>query len=372
MYRITFYTIIGMLSLMFIACNEQTGTIADQTLSYTGIEESADALDFLLRENPFIIETTDDALMIPSFIRIVENNGTYYALDRYKKKVVAFDKSGKIRCVINATGSGPLEYISINDIAWDTHGNRLIMLTPNKILYVSENGDIIDSQLLEAYYHFITAVNRHIILANSTYTDMEHAGYSISILNEEGNITEILPTLPEYAPFCMVNGPELTFTNGEVLFTRKFDPDIYTIDQQGNYAKKYHIDWGNYQFTPETDKEYDCIELSRTCRETNRIYAMSEIQAGERFITFNSNLSGIMIASKDEGKVTLYKFIHDYNRTPLPNYIPVENSDGMVFFYLDANYFRQFSQQSKDSTLIDLASEITPDSNPVILPYRVR
>ena len=367
------FGLIWALLLLFVtSCSETMDIVADQKLKFTGIEDCADALDFFSREDPFVIETTEEALMAPSFIRIIENDGIFYALDQLKKKVVAFDKTGKIKFVINAVGSGPNEYISISDIAWDSKKNRIAILARDKILYANEYGKIVDNTSLNSYYHYVAIADGNIFLTNSTYTNMRHAAYSISILDSDGNITETLPTLPEYAPFCMVNGPEISLINNEILFTRKFDSNIYQIDDQGNYRAKYGLELNGSKFNPEEGMKYDCVELAKICRETNRIYSMSDLQSGENYLAFNCNLSGLMIASKHECNATLYKYLYDYNKTPLPNYIPVENSNGLVFFYLDANYFNIFAQNSKDPVLLDLSSRIASNSNPVILPYRLR
>lgn len=365
--------LISICCISFWGCKDAKVARSENSIVYTGIIDSVKVKDYFIPEEPFCIETTDNSLIMPSLIRVLEHDGIYYALDRTKRKVLGFDNSGHITCVINSVGSGPLEYVSVNDIAWDEDKDCLVLLAQNKLLYANCNGEIFDNMRLESHYHYISIINGTIFLSNSTYVNMEHADYSLTIYDTDGRTKQTLPTIEEFAPYCMVNGPELTQVHNRVLFSRKFDSNIYRIDSDGQYRPEYYIDWGDARFIPQNGSRYECDYLAKKCRDSNLIYAISDFQEGDEFMTFNSNLTGLMIMSKKNNTVSLVKRVIGYEGgVTLPNYIPVENSDGLVFFYMDSQYFSSFADKSGIKALQDMALTLDDESNPVILPYRLK
>lgn len=343
------------------------------TVEFKDFEESENVLQFMDRGKPIIVETRGDTIMSSVFERIIENDGIFYVLDANANKVFGFDKDGKINAYVSSRGKSNLEYIKITDIAWDKTKDCLVILAQNKLLYADKTGHIFDFTQLETYYRSIAICGDNIILSNSTYVNKNHSSHSISVLKKDGTITELLPTLPEYAPFCSVNGPSLTSISDNVLFARLFDPNIYSISKGNSVSSKIGLNFDSRLFIPKDGTEYDCMDLYAKCNKAKQFYSLSDFQEGESYLTCKSNIPGIMIISKESESFKSYKFLYDYDgKVPLTSYIPVENSDNIVFFYMDSTYFPMFAKHSGDRELIDLASKLTPGSNPIFLPYRLK
>lgn len=294
-------------------------------------------------------------------------------MDRRKLSVMGFDKDGKIVCWINALGHSQLEYQGIDDIAWDSKNDCLVMLAQKKLLFADPKGKIFDSVILPTYYKGISTIDDQFFLANSTYVNQEHSEYSISIMSKDGRLNqEIIPTLPEYAPFCVVNGTSITTINKSIYFARLFDSNIYEIMADGKFKSKYHIKFDKSEFTPKENSEYDCFELYNGCMKSKQFYALTDIQEGKELLSIKTNLHGVMIIDKSNKTSMLYNYFYDYDKkVPLPNYIPVEYSNGLVFFYLSSETFETFAKQSGDNQLIAKASKMKSNTNPIFLVYKI-
>lgn len=361
------------LAIALGSCSSDTQTLPEMTVNFTGFEDSHNALEFFERQPAIAVETPGDTLMMPSFVRIVENDGIFYALDRNKTKVFGFDRNGKIRVYVSARGKSELEYIGIDDISWDSSKDCLAILAETKILYADKSGKIFESFPLSSYYNSFATCGEQTILANSTYANMKHSEFSLSIFGKDKKFYELLPTLPEYAPFCSVNGPSLTSFSDQALFSRLFDSNIYSITKNRKVTPKIHINYASSEFIPEEGKEYDCSDLFMNCLRSKQFYALTDIQQGNEFLTYKTNLSGLVILSKKSGNATLYYDLYDYDgKITLPQYIPVEHSDNLVFFYMDSNDFAEFAEKSGDQEMMKLAANVTPESNPIFLPYKLK
>lgn len=274
---------------------------------------------------------------------------------------------------ISARGKSELEYIGIDDICWESSKDCLAILAQTKILYADKSGRIFDFFPLPTYYNAITSFCDNTVLANSTYVNKKQSEFSLTIFGKDKQFHEMLPTLPEYAPFCKVNGQSLTSKNDHALFSRLFDSNIYSISKDGEETPKIHIDYGASEFIPIKGKEYDCMELYEECRDSKQFYALTDIQESDKHIMYKTNLSGVMIVSKEKATVTLYDNIFDFDgKVPLLQYIPVEGSDNLIFFYMDAAYFPMLAEQSGNKELMEMASKVRPESNPIFLPYKLK
>ncbi len=359
------------ISIAIASCNNtDSGKFSSQAsvISYKGEIKKVDVSEYFTPLPPFCIETTDDALL-SRLSRVLETTDGYYVLDMKGWSVINITKDGKIRHVISAVGTGPLEYKKINDIAWDDANKRLILLALDKILFADSEGKIYESHNMETYYKFIVADNDNILISNSTFVNGEMSNSQLAVVDKDWKVTSFMSPLPEYAPYCMVNGPELTKAGDKIYFIRKFDNSIYTV-ATGSESCDYIIDWGDSMFNPEDGVEYDCIELSKQCEERRLVYSMSDLQAGKDFISFKTNLTGVNLMSKKDSTVFLVKGLYDerfgFN---LPNYTPVEGKSGIVFFEVPARIFLMMAEKSEKEMVKSLASGLTMESNPVIIPF---
>ncbi len=73
---------IAGLTIGLNSCSVVNQHPAEKSIKFTGFVSSVNALEFLERQLPIAVETPGDTIMIPSFERIIENDGIFYALDR--------------------------------------------------------------------------------------------------------------------------------------------------------------------------------------------------------------------------------------------------------------------------------------------------
>ncbi|MCM1093287.1 MAG: 6-bladed beta-propeller [Lachnospiraceae bacterium] len=371
-HRSLFYFALGCMA-SFGSCGSKENTSPDgAVLTYVGKTDSIDAMTFLEPMQHFIIETTDESV-IQGINRVASSQDAYYFLDKRSHKIVATDKLGNVKHVIDARGSGPLEYVSINDIAWDENSNSLIILAPKKLLYVDSNGKIFKDRNLEKAYYYISTNPNGIVLAPRLNFDKEESQYALTVIDNDDRQFEVITVAKDYVPNCNVNGTTLAEWNGMTIFTHKFDNKIYCVsDTTASVA--YTVDWNGHEFVPEDGVDYDCNRLMKESNEKEQVFNISEFQSGEKYMLFHSNLPGLMLADKETGEIRRINHKYDTEKgIPIPvNYAPVSGDGSMVFFIYPPEYLKMTARHSKSEWAKEMAKSITEDSNPVILPYKLK
>lgn len=150
--------------------------------------------------------------------------------------------------------------------------------------------------------------------------------------------------------------------------------------------KKYHIDFKKYSFPEWFIEETD---ESATFREAiyRHIYAMSNAFNSENYLTFYTNL-GMFFYDKHNETLKGYKeMINTHLMYVMECYyygfyycLPLENTDKMVFIIEDPSFIKIVADPSYDSfkqdkdylEIMNLASKMTKDNNPMLLIYEFK
>lgn len=94
----------------------------------------------------FVALEETDSCILRSIDKIVETTDAYYVLDKPSQILAKFDKDGKYNCTIGRQGSGPGEYLRINDFDISEDSQTIYISSQNSeiLTYSSIDGSLID------------------------------------------------------------------------------------------------------------------------------------------------------------------------------------------------------------------------------------
>lgn len=369
--------------MFWVASCHQSERVAEQgqVLTYAGYQKALDDTLIFEQNDCMLCETTENSLFM-RITRAEKYEGIYYFLDSGMRQVVMFDEDGHHVGTLRRIGNGQGEWSNISDIAIDRHEQQLLILAqPHSLLYFDLQGNFLKSQRLDGDYNTIGVDDEHIYLNKSTYINNELTDTSVAIIdNQSSQMTEILPPLPEIAPYCYAQGNFISGTGDRLLYTRRFDDNIYEMSGDG-VSVVYSVDWDDSQFPQsEKDHQWECSELSETCLEKNYIYSMGDFSESDHQILFTTNLMGNFLVDKQTAEVMRIGIIQNTAcGTTLPSYLPVGGSPGEVLFIYPANLLlmsnamaRKGDPDSVRPQMQYILDNITEDSNPVIFRYKLK
>lgn len=358
---------------LFITACVSTPKESTHNIEFVKEIDSVNIEDLFDCEEIVIPQTIGD-FQITSIDRMFEVGDTLFISNVENKQVVTLNKRGEILYSIHTIGYEPDKYVNLKDITIDPKNHQLLLLgSPKRILYYTFSGKYIKTILQSTDGWYLSKYENYLYITKPTLINNKHQKYAISAIDEKSNHEiEFLETLKEIAPYCAFHGNVIVNTGDKVLFTRIFDPSIYAFDGAG-YYQYCQFDWKKLAFKKEK-QSYKCVELTDSCNKKQMVCNIHNIQESNDYIYFNTNISGLFVASKKSNKVIRYKTIlHNALGLPLRRMVPVGNSTHKICFYFPAKLIKSWSLRNPNNTKLNkLAKQITEESNYVLFIYKMK
>ena len=261
------------------------------------------------------------------------------------------------------------------DFAIDQKHDNILLL---------DYGRIIRYDLTGKYLDFIKSGDGVEISTDGRYAYMkcfdEENGkanrYSLKIIDlDTSTVTDALPVTDDWAPSCSPGFQTLTFSDGRVLFSRKFDSRIYFLYDK-NASATYDIDWSTYTFQNISGEKYDCSEFFRLCRENEFIYSMGDMILSHSLCLFKTNLNLYGLIYRADDTIKLANNLTDTRLFPKssPHFKTISvNGDtpeiAIVFNSLNSNFF---ATRCADPKIASVLSGMRDEDNPLLLLYTLK
>lgn len=314
-------------------------------------------------------ETTSESLI--SKIRRVWNFKSYIYILDYRNQILVFDNStGKYSWKLCNIGNGPGEYSRLIDFAIDEVNDQILLLDYGKIIRYDLKGNYID---------FINSGDAYEISTDGKYAylkcfDEENEianRYSLKIVDlETSAVTDALPVITNCAPSCSSDMRTLTYSDGKVFLSRKFDDKIYSLSNK-SVNTLFNIDFGEYTFPNISDKKYDCNEFFRIARENNYIFCLGDVVMSDSLGLFKTNLNSYGLINKDANTIELAKNITNLRlfpdvAPPLKS-IPVDGNLPEIAIVIQPSNANFFASICSDSIVATILSSMEETDNPLLI-----
>lgn len=332
-------------ALSLLSCAEPAAVVAPTAISLDSEREKIADTTLFSSMREVRLESAPDCA-INSINKVLMADSTLYIMDRRQKKVLLFGPDGRHRGTIADIGHGRGEYVDLVDVAVDRHRRELLLLVyPKGIMHYTLDGKFKHKDELDGTFTNICCDSTHYYLRRETFANMEQADYSLMSVNKTtGERRDLLRLDAERAPFCSLGGDSRLYDcGGRLFFTRYFDSNIYELSGGGAVAR-YSIDLGKYAF-PESEmkKRFECQELYSGAIKRRRIYAITKVKAGRRYVMFSSNLENLAVFDTKTGRTF---FTSSHPGWPYSvafgascDYVPVSGTDDKVCLVVPPSLF---------------------------------
>lgn len=279
----------------------------------------------------FILLDSNKNAFFSKVSKILEIGDMFCFVCKKENKIVFFDSLGNYVKEVKRVGRGHGEYTYLDDVAYDEYNEQLLLLVyPNSIMRLDKKGNYIGCEQLDEYYNEINVDKEYIYLTNSTYVNNKLSDYSLTVINKKtGEKKSLLPLDVEFAPYCS-SGINMLKSNGEIIFTRKFDNHIYKL-KNGEVSGTLEVDMASLTFPQEKkDRQYDCVEITQLCAKNKYVYVFNNVVETKNYILYSSNLGDMNICNKKNMQT-----IH-YNKATLTSMAGISN---MLYIPFEGNKY---------------------------------
>ena len=233
--------------------------------------------------------------IIGSIDKLIWADDCFLLVDKQQETIFVFNESGELQNTINRQGRGPQEYLTIGDA---TYSNELIAVYDGasyQICYYDIEGNFIRKHNACEGYKLISNGDNMIIYAGSDADD-----YELRVFNQDGieqdsymPIDEMLSSLPT----TFVNNLNMTKYDNEVLVTRYFDYNIYSLhDEQLNM--KYSFSFGKDNFDQRLIAGNNPVEFHRDIIKDKSVHAIDYFIESKNWLSFQAGTQTVLYRKK--------------------------------------------------------------------------
>jgi hypothetical protein len=366
---------------IFLSCNKNI-KIEDELINIkVDIDKEPKVVDFndyFVSSNVIALESIDESIF-SRIDRLCLFNEQIYILDKQMNTVFIFNSNGKFIKKIHKIGKGPQEYQSLTDFTIDRENGQIVLYSdrPYKLFFYDLSGNLIKTKKLNDLYNSISSLNGKIIFRNKHDDHKEYLLYAYDIKKDKMN------------GFFRLNQKDKIFKNDFIAHRPALTKDkfihvsfpysnlIYEYNDNSQ-AAKYFIDFGAKnmpEYVYEDEKSFQ--ELFKYGRENNYGFGICNFRENDDYITFNYQISKLVIYNKKTKESNVVKIIHNDNMI-YGSYIAHNGDDNKFVSVCRSQTFKKqmkiYKQEKKWNMIPNYIKKIdnrvsSEYDNPILLIY---
>ena len=250
------------LALLFIlfGCRKKESPSID---SYDQTIKADVALSDLIevKEDYILLDTIEGANIILPQKVLKSPDGTIWINDSRGKKFVNFTTSGKWIGTFSKFGQGPGEYINQTDFDITPTGQIYVLDGRlDKVFVYEASGEFshyVEMPFEASMMHVLNDGN--ILFGISAWDKTYGNQWKVALTDSEGSPIEFMIPADEFVDndiWLGISG----FTvkeNGDIIYNREINDDIYVFDSKGKIKSVTHMDFGKYTVADEDKKNIE-------------------------------------------------------------------------------------------------------------------
>lgn len=220
-------------------------------------ELSETAFSVLPSPHYIVLQASEEKDQISSVDKVVLFQDKIYVADKFLKKLMVYDLTGRLQKSIGEKGHGPGEYIDIADFSVDPQGNVYILDNQALALLKYDSiGNYKESQKLAFRTDaFQCLSNGNFLFSLSSLNKEDYKNDQLLLTNKDLKSIKKLqkynsPTDENFR----LSGFGFHKTAKGIFYHKPIDDRVYCIDEDGNLTDVFYFDFGE-RSVPDADKK---------------------------------------------------------------------------------------------------------------------
>src|SRR5690606_8018395 len=302
-------------------------------------------------------------------------------LIRYQDKVILLSgqnntifiinsKGGRIEQTIHRIGSGPGEYRTILDVAFDEESKQIAVYNDyGKVLFFNLTGDFISDLAVDGTFEGVSCYDGKLIFFNK----LEGYAYKpkfVKIFHLDDKSWEEIGDVKNTIEFPVRSYGRPIVKSVRLWLAAPLN-FILSSYEENRLEPIYEL------AIPNSNISDNLMELSVSdprkffgeVSKNKLIYGIHSIRETEDYIVFRSNQEGIFILDKNTDRVYWDKYVEEKALAMrLTQYYPHDGDDDKIMFVVSADYYTENLRNYADKG--EIVEEVKNDDNPLLLFYK--
>ncbi len=337
----------------------------------------------LLKEKKFVELETNERSFVTSVNKVEFFENKFYVHDKKNESLLVFASDGQYLSKIGKLGSGPGEYIDLQDFCIDINSKEIIVLSTGKkqVIRYSLLGEYIGTTNLPFQSWSISQMGTEFFAHHVGYFDDRNT--NLKIMDSENK--ELIYSMFEYPqgihPVGMLAMTgKITRNNDGLLYSDQTSSYIHQVTLQGDHYPKYYINFGDSYWPEERRYEFRAFFKESNNKELN--FLSSSYEESGNALAFG--YTTIPADKRDRPPMQVGYFIKSTNQlfdhTNIVNNlsyrlisppIGVTQTGYFISVIYPEYYYYYLDKFENNQFWEDLFSNIPQGSNPIILMYKL-
>ena len=327
---------------------------------------------------PVFLETNSNSL-IKRIDKVMMDDDFLFVFDKSLNSLFIFDKKGKYISKISSVGSGPREYMQLNDVCIDPVNKQIVLGPdyPRKLMFFDYSGNFLSEKSIGSFCEEIVCQGGDFYLLKTFPSKEGEEHCFLTVIDGKTFLDDCFLSLSDipYSSYY-AGGHFLSKGKNEIFFTTRYRNTIYKI-ANGGIERAYDINFKDENLPDRyRTKKATEEELKEISRANTYVYTILDISEHTNYLTFVTNKTGFYIYDKrtetlnqfNSMMFNQYKF--GSSRMQL-----VENAENTVYFVHNPGQSAAIRDRAREelkrSGLGELPrseflSQVKDDDNPII------
>ncbi len=372
------------LALFIFSCSkkmnvpEPSRLISEMKIDVDKVTDSYDLSQDISSDVKIVSLETNDNCLIGNVFKIIYANQIYYILDKLSNQILLFDDKGKFVSKLNQSGSGPQEYVKIDEFVVVGEDIWIADNASKRIICYNKDYSAVESISMKDFWVYGMAYNAPYISMVNNWIPSGAKNHQVCIYNVNDKKKYYSKPFNPLDTDILHRGikQQIAYAKNSSLFIISYNDTIFRMEGEKitpvyTYAFSKRFNNGQMKLNEKEspDNIKGIIGLYQTSKSVIILYPD---QRQSRFAIYN----------KAEKQCRVYSDIRDVslgNISIFPDYmdeeaiISIKEPSSLLYLNNEEHFLEKIDPNNpKKEQLSSIISNLKEESNPIIFHYKLK